>query len=223
MNPRGRPWYRFIRWLARHLMFGLLGGMRVKGAENVPMQGPVIFAPVHFSYLDPEIVSCGTQRAVSFLAKQELFDVFLLGWLIRTLDAFPVKRGQNDTEAIRKCLELLSAGRAILLFPEGTRGNGRVLGAITPGVGMLARKTGAQVVPVGINGTQVVWPKGSKVRHRHRMWVNYGQPFTYEEVASGPDERENRERFAEHLAERLLELCGDVGLTLEPQPHEPCK
>lgn len=214
-NPRGKPWYRFIRWVARYLFFGVLGGMRVDGAENVPMEGAVLLAPVHFSYLDPEIVSCGTKRAVSFMAKEELFDKFLLGWLIRSLDAFPVKRGQNDTEAIRKAIELLNEGRAMILFPEGTRGLGKMLGPLTPGVAMLAKKTRAKVVPVGIVGTHLVWPKGRKISRRHRMWVIYGEPFTYEEVATGQSEKENRELFSRYLAERLVELCGHRGLSIE--------
>lgn len=215
MNPRGKPWYRFIRWMARYVFFGALGGMRSLGEEHVPMEGGLIVAPVHFSYLDPEIVACGTKRAVSFMAKKELFEVFGLGWLIRSLDAFPVKRGENDTEAIRKAIELLQAGHAVLLFPEGTRGNGKVLGPITPGVAMLAKRTGARVLPVGIVGTQIVWPKGSKKLRRHRMKVIYGSTFTYADTSTGKNEKENRELFGQELARRLVELCDSGGLKLE--------
>jgi 1-acyl-sn-glycerol-3-phosphate acyltransferase len=218
MSPRGKLWYRFIRWVARHVFFGLLGGMRSFGEEHVPMEGGVLVAPVHFSYLDPEIVACGTKRAVSFMAKQELFKVFGLGWLIRSLDAFPVKRGENDTEAIRHALELLKAGHAVLLFPEGTRGLGKVLGPMSPGIALLAKKTGAQVLPVGIIGTHIVWPKGSKKLRRHRMKVLYGPTFTYADVATGSNEKENREKFALELSRRLIELCRQGGLELEPSP-----
>jgi 1-acyl-sn-glycerol-3-phosphate acyltransferase len=214
MNPRGKPWYRFIRWAARYLFFGALGGMRSIDADKVPMEGPVILAPVHFSYLDPMIVSCGTARAVSFMAKKELFRVFGLGWLIRSLDAFPVERGAGDSAAIRHAIEMLRQGRALILFPEGTRGDGKTLGPLTPGVAMLAKKTGAKVVPVGVVGTQIAWPKHRKRPRRHRTIVVYGEPFTYEEVTAGTGEKEGREVFAAHLSKRLVELCAREGLNL---------
>lgn len=190
--------------------------MRSVDWKNVPMEGPVILAPVHFSYLDPEIVSCGTSRAVSFMAKKELFRVFGLGWLIRSLDAFPVDRGSGDMAAIRHAIEMLEQGRAVLLFPEGTRGDGKTMGPITPGVAMLARRTGAKIVPVGIAGTQIAWPRGQKRPRRHRMTVVYGEPFTYDEVAVGANEKEKREAFAQALAGRLVALCQRLGLPLAP-------
>ncbi|HRI44268.1 MAG TPA: lysophospholipid acyltransferase family protein [Fimbriimonadaceae bacterium] len=218
MNPRGKPWYRFIRWAARYLFFGALGGMRSEDSQKVPMEGPVILAPVHFSYLDPMIVSCGTARAVSFMAKKELFEVFGLGWLIRSLDAFPVERGAGDSAAIRHAIEMLQQGRALILFPEGTRGDGKTLGPITPGVAMLARRTGAKIVPVGVVGTQVAWPKHQKRPRRHRTKVIYGDPFTYEEATAGLGEKEKRTAFAEYLSQRLIELCARGGLILALPP-----
>ena len=164
------------------------------------MEGPVLIAPVHFSYLDPEIVACAMPRAIFFMAKAELFKVPVLGALIRSLDAFPVRRGEGDMEAIRKAIEVLKEGRALLMFPEGTRGNGIEMGPISSGVAMLAKRSGAWILPVGIVGTQIVWPKGSKKLRRSRMTVLFGEPFRYDQIATGESEKIRKVAFANLLA-----------------------
>lgn len=218
VNPRGNLWYRFIRWLARNVGFRSLGGIRSIGEENIPMTGPLIVAPNHMSYLDPPIIACSQRREVTFMAKEELFAVFLLGWLIRSLGAFPLKRGAGDRDAIRKAIDLLKSGRALLVFPEGTRGNGVTLGKITPGVSTLAKNTGAMVLPVGICGTQIVWPKGGKIRRRQRMTVVFGKPFCYTDIAVGENERENRSLIQLKIESELLALCKQAGLELRTSP-----
>ncbi len=215
MSSRGGPWYRFIRWVAREIAFRSLGGIRVIGRELVPMEGPLLVAPVHFSYLDPPIVACAMDRALSFMAKEDLFRPWWLGPLIRSLGSFPVRRGENDTEAIRLAIHLLKEGRAVLLFPEGTRGFGEKMGGITPGIAMLAKRSGAKVLPVGIVGTERVWPKGSKKLRRSPMTVVIGRPFTYDAVATNESDRENRVLFSRELARRIAELCERGGLPIK--------
>lgn len=218
VNPRGHLWYRFIRWAARNIAFRLLGGIRSVDEHNIPMTGPLIVAPNHLSFLDPPIIACSQRREVTFMAKEELFKVFFLGWLIRSVGAFPLRRGAGDMEAIRKAIELLKQGRAVLIFPEGTRGDGVTLGKITPGVGTLAKSTGALVLPVGISGTEIVWPRRSKIRRRHRMTVVFGRPFSYGEVATSSNERENRVLMQRRIESELIELCARAGLLLKTAP-----
>jgi 1-acyl-sn-glycerol-3-phosphate acyltransferase len=208
-------WYAFARFATKTFYYGALGGLRSKGDQNIPMHGAVILAPNHVSNLDPPAVACGTKRReLRFMAKEELFKG-LFGRLIASLGAFPVKRGEGDTEAIRKALALLEAGEALLIFPEGSRGDGLTLGPINRGVAMMAKRTRAPVVPVGIIGTHVVKPRGGGGR-KHPMLVVYGEPFTYEQIATGGKESENRERFAQELERRILALCGANGLPLTP-------
>lgn len=212
-------WYAFIRWLVRNAFFRLgLGGLRSVDETNMPRSGAVIVAPVHFSYLDPPAVACGTRRSLTFMAKEELFRHGLFGWLIRSLGAFPVRRGESDTEAIRLTLRLLEEGRAVLMFPEGTRGNGTTLGPITRGIGMIAKRSGAPILPVGIVGTFEAWPKGAKKLKRHRITLVYGKPFTYEEITKGMPEREGREAFAKAVEAALIEACARGGLQLRTSP-----
>ncbi|MEQ1935075.1 MAG: lysophospholipid acyltransferase family protein, partial [Fimbriimonadaceae bacterium] len=168
-------WYYFILNLARLGFFVGLGGLNVIGKENVPKDGGVIVAPVHISHLDPPAVACGTNRKVRFMAKEELFKGFL-GWLITSLGAFPVKRGEGDTESIRLAMSLLESGEAVLIFPEGTRGNGKQIQPLNKGVALLAKRTGALVVPVAVVGTHIAWPKGQKKIKRHKITLAYGTP-----------------------------------------------
>jgi 1-acyl-sn-glycerol-3-phosphate acyltransferase len=149
------------------------------------------------------------------MAKEELFRKKWFGKLLRSLGTFPVKRGQNDTESIRKALDILTQGEALLIFPEGIRGNGIQLNPINPGVAMLAKRTGAQILPVGIIGTHIAWPAGAKKIQRAPMTVIFGKPFSYEEVAQGTTEREKREHFSSELSQRILELCRQGGLELQ--------
>lgn len=216
-SPKGTLWYRFILFLAREIAFRALGGFVTKGWKNIPLTGPVIIAPNHMSFLDPPLAACGMKRALTFMAKEELFKPFFLGWLIRSVGAFPIRRGENDTSAIRMALDLLNQGRAVIVFPEGTRGQGKVMGPILPAVPMLAKRTGAWVVPVGITGTQRVWPKGQSRPGRGRMTIRYGKPFRWNDLEAlypQSSERDRKELFSHELATRIRKLCEEDGLSL---------
>ncbi len=216
MKPIRPWWYYTILWIARNLFFRLgMGGIRSIDEHNVPREGAVIVSPVHVSFLDPPAVACGTMRRLRFMAKEELFRHWFLGPLIRSLGAFPVRRGEGDTEAIRMAVKCLEAGEAILMFPEGTRGDGITMNPINKGVAMVAKMTGAQVLPVGIVGTHRAWPKGAKKLRRQRTTLIYGKPFTYAEVSQGISDREARDRFAELLEARIIEACEKGGFTVK--------
>jgi 1-acyl-sn-glycerol-3-phosphate acyltransferase len=209
-------WYAFILRLVRNGFFRLVtGGIRSVGEENIPNVGAVIFAPNHVSNLDPPAIACGTnKRQLAFMAKEELFKG-LFGKIIASVGAYPVRRGESDTESIRKTLSLLEEGRAVLVFPEGKRGDGVHLGPINRGVAMLAKRSRAPVLPVAVVGTHIIAPKGGKGLKRHRITIAYGEPFTYEEISMGATEKENRDLFAQELEKRILALCASNGLQLK--------
>lgn len=212
-------WYGFVRWVVRIFFFRGTGGFSILGLENVPLTGPLIVSPNHVSHLDPPATACSMPRPITFMAKAELFDHKLFGWLIRSLGSFPVRRGEGDTEAIRTALKLLEQGKAVLMFPEGTRGGGTRLLPFNKGVAMIAKRSGAQVLPVGISGTHRRWPKGGKLKWG-KVTVAYGKPFKFEEVAKGETEAEKRESFSRTLEERILELCRVGGYEPAPSPKE---
>lgn len=206
-------WYGFCRVVIVKLFFEMLGGVRGVHTERVPKKGGLIVAPVHLSFLDPPAVAAATSRRLNFMARDNLFKG-IGGAIVRSLGAFPVKRGQVDTESIRVAISRIEKGEAVLLFPEGTRGDGVTMGQINRGVSLIAKKTGAPVLPIGLAGIEKVWPRGGKIK-RGRIKVVFGQPFTYEECCTGASEQENRELFANRLAKELQALCLEGGLALQ--------
>ncbi|MCB8931955.1 MAG: 1-acyl-sn-glycerol-3-phosphate acyltransferase [Chthonomonadaceae bacterium] len=191
--------------------------MRVEGLEHIPRTGPVIVAPNHLSHLDPPIVACSVPRKVAFMAKEELFRNPLFGRLISSLNAFPVRRGEGDTEAIRKTLERLEAGELVLVFPEGTRGDGRTLGPFNRGVGMLAKRSGAVVVPAGIAGTERKLPRGGGRPRFARTTIVFGPPLEYRTFEEA-DRKRARDLFADALRASVEAAARRAGLALTSDP-----
>ena len=158
---------------------------RIEGRENVPMTGPVILASNHLSFIDSFAIPVAAPRPVHFLAKSSYFEgTGFQGWLSRTfftsIGAIPVRRGagQAALDALDQQRQLLDAGRAVALYPEGTRSlDGRLYKGRT-GVAFLALQTGAPVVPVGLIGTDKVLPKGAKFPVPGvRATIRFGEPL----------------------------------------------
>lgn len=206
-----RPWYKFCLESARAIMW-TLGGAKGVHSERVPATGPVILAPIHLSVLDPAVVAMSQGRELSFMAKEELFKG-LFGRLISSLGAFPVNRGSSETEAIRISMERLNAGGTLLVFPEGTRGDGVTLGEINRGVALFAKKSGAAVVAVGISGSEKILGR-SKPRKRSKVIVTFSEPFHYADFATEGPEKVVREAFTKHLEQLMVQMANEAGLPI---------
>ncbi len=211
---RGTWWYRFICDATRTLVFRPFGGLRAIHPEKIPDDGPLIFAPTHMSNFDPPACACCQPRCLTFMAKRELFKVPVIGPIIRSVGAFPVRRGENDSEAIRLAIRLLEEGRAVLVFPEGTRGDGTHMGPISSGLAMLAKRTNARILPIAMIGSHITLPKGRSWPRRHRIDIVFGDSFTFDEVAGEGNERLKRVRFVNELAKRLADLSAAHGQPL---------
>ena len=153
--------------------------LRVVGAERMPREGHLIVASNHQSLLDPPLVGCVSPRELDYMAKAELFRIPGLGGLIRRLNAHPVDRTGSDSAALRLALRLLGAGRAVLLFPEGTRGTEGRLGPARAGAGMLAARSEAPVMPVYVRGSGRAFPRGAAVPRPSRVTVTFGTPIRF--------------------------------------------
>ena len=145
--------YTLCRWLAVPL-FGGLYRCRVEGTENLPREGAVIVITNHKSNIDPVIAGMICDRPLRYMAKKELFGNAALRKLIVTLGAFPIDRGAGDRAALTTSLEILADGGVLLMFPEGHRKPDDAVHEFLPGVGMLALRGGAPVVPLAMDGTQ---------------------------------------------------------------------
>lgn len=195
-----------LTWLLCRFVFRFVLRWQVRGAENVPAAGPVIIASNHASNLDPPVVAVAVWRPCYFMAKQELFTNRMFNWYIRCLGAFPVRRGTADRAALKRSLELLEQGRALVMFPEGTRSETGELKEPELGVGMIACRTGIAVVPVYLQGTSRVMPKGGGFRLA-RIVVTFGPPLRFGEQGTKPG-RQDYERAAARIMEAIAALRG---------------
>src|SRR5215211_2039146 len=141
-----------VRW-AVNAFFLVYFRLRRLGREHIP-DGGVVLASNHRSLLDPFAIGCCTSRPSYFVAKQELFRNPILGWLLNSLGAFPVRRGASDEDSMETALRLLERGDPVVIFPEGTRIRAGSLGKPKRGVGRLALQSGAPVVPIAITGSE---------------------------------------------------------------------
>jgi 1-acyl-sn-glycerol-3-phosphate acyltransferase len=156
---------------AKSVVYGVfkpLYRVEASGKENIPENGGVLLCSNHINNIDPILVGMMASRPVHFMAKEELFTVPVLGKLVPHLNAFPVKRGMSDREALRKGLAILKEGKVLGLFPEGTRSKTGELGKGLAGAGFFALRTDAQIVPCAIIGP---YKPFNKVK------VVYGKPI----------------------------------------------
>lgn len=151
--------YTFCRWLAV-AVFGGLYRCRCDGARSLPSQGPAIVVVNHRANIDPVIIGMVFDRPLRYMAKKELFGNPALRWLITTLGAFPIARGAGDRAALQTSLDVLAAGGVLLMFPEGHRHRDDKVHDFLPGVGMLALRSQAPVIPVASKGTDDMWRDG---------------------------------------------------------------
>lgn len=124
----------------------------VIGAENFPKDGGILLCSNHINALDPPVVGILAPRPVHFMAKAELFNIPLLKGILPGVNAFPVKRGLSDRDALRTAIKLLKGGEVVGLFPEGTRSKDGTLGKGFSGAGFFALRGEANVVPCAIIG-----------------------------------------------------------------------
>ncbi|MGO1059973.1 lysophospholipid acyltransferase family protein [Planococcus sp. FY231025] len=143
----------------------------VIGAENFPKEGGILLCANHIHALDPPVVGMTAPRTVHFMAKEELFKLPVLGPILPQVNAFPVKRGMSDREALRMALKILKGGDVVGLFPEGTRSTDGVLKKGLSGAGFFALRGNADVVPCAIIGPYKMFRK---------VKVVYGEPLRME-------------------------------------------
>jgi 1-acyl-sn-glycerol-3-phosphate acyltransferase len=162
--------WRLIRVIVR-VIGAIMLDVHTVGRQNVPETGPLIIASNHLSWADVPLIPAFLKRRVVYMAKEETFKA-RGGWLVRLLGAFPVKRGEADRQSLRAAEEQLKAGRILSIFPEGTRSKIHTLGQAHAGLGMIALRSGAPVLPVAIYGSEK-----SFTNFRPRITIIYGEPM----------------------------------------------
>jgi len=164
---------KYHRWFQRlalpfvQLAFHIHFKLHIVGRENIP-EGGCVVCPNHKHNSDPPLAACGisNRHSIRIMAKQELFEIRGLSWLITWLGAFPVDRSRADLTAIKTALQAVKDGNKLLIFPQGTRGAGE--NEAKDGAAMLALKTKAPIVPMYIT---------EKKEKHGRVNVIIGKPF----------------------------------------------
>src|SRR5258705_10569385 len=176
-----------------------------RGRANVPATGPVLLVANHSSLLDPPLIGSATRRQLTFPAKAEPFDLPLFGAVIRRLNARPVRREGGDPSALRTAMRGLEDGGALLIFPEGTRGDEGIIRSAKTGAGMLAVLSGASVIPVFIEGSGRAWPRGRKLPRPAKVTVTFGTALRFE-AERGADRKRQYEIASREMMEAITRL-----------------
>lgn len=184
------PFYGFFHYLIAGIYQAWFRG-EVVGTDNIPATGPFLIAANHASHLDPPLVGCQLPRQMRFFARKTLWNNRVSSWWLDHVESIPVDRETGDVGAIRKVLQALKEERAIVLFPEGTRTPDGHLQSPKAGVGLMACKTGAPVVPCRVYGSFEAFGKGAKLpRFGTPISIVFGPPITaaeYDDPSAGKD------------------------------------
>jgi 1-acyl-sn-glycerol-3-phosphate acyltransferase len=179
----------FYKWVAYPmtkliLAIGLfiLGPVKIRHRQNIPRKGSLLVIANHLSDCDPPVIGHAVPRHAHYMAKSELFDIPILKWIIKTLQAFPVNRGSPDRAAIRRTVELLQSGECVVVFPEGQLSEDGKLQPLMPGVAMIVARSSTPVICAGLVGTskiipfKKVWPRPAF----GGVSITFGEPKSFE-------------------------------------------
>lgn len=187
----------------------------VRGAHQVPAQGPVIIASNHLSFFDSIVLPAVAPRPITFLAKAEYFTgKGLVGaWnraFFTAAGTIPVDRDETSaaSQSLQVALEVLAAGGAFGIYPEGTRSrDGRLYRGRT-GIGHLVLASGAPVVPVAIRGTERIQPVGSRFVRPAKVWVEFGSPLRLAEPYAALPPGRARRLIADEVMAAIQAMSG---------------
>lgn len=177
-----RPYYSAARFFASGCL-RVLTGWDVRGRDHLPRQGGLIVASNHISFWDPPLIGSAAPRELHYLAREELFGTPVVGWLIRSMNAIPIRRGVADLTGMSRAMDRLKDGAALLMFPEGGRMQDGGSHPARPGVGMMAVHADVPIVPCCVTGSdrqREWWYRGTRVR----LW--FGPARRWQDLA-GPE------------------------------------
>lgn len=206
-------------WIMKHIVVGplLLGIFRpwTRGLENIPAEGPVILASNHLSFVDSIFLPLIVDRRVVFLAKSEYFTgKGLKGWLTRVFfeasGQLPIDRsgGKASEASLNTGLRVLSEGKVLGIYPEGTRSPDGVLYRGRTGIARMVLEAGVPVVPVAMIGTAEVMPIGSKLPKIRRIGMVLGEPLDFSRFNGLESDRFILRSVTDEIVYELMRLGG---------------
>ena len=164
------------------LLFRSFGHVTVIGRKGVPRTGGMLLVANHTSYVDPPLLGYSMPRSVCYMAKAELFDVPVLGPLLKRVKVFPVKRGVVDRQALQTAHKLLTSGEVVAMFIEGGRSADGMLQPPTIGAAMIALRAGVPILPAAIVNADSLLPRDRKWFCRANVKVVFGTPMSFDHL-----------------------------------------
>jgi 1-acyl-sn-glycerol-3-phosphate acyltransferase len=219
VDPRRRNsvWWSIQAILRPIFLFWLR--YRARGLEHLP-QGGALLLINHQSFIDPLMVGLPLKRPVSYLARDSLFRVPVIGWILRNTYVMPIRREAAGTESIRKSVERLEQGYYVGIFPEGTRSPDGKLGEVKPGFIALVRRTHVPVIPVGIAGAGEALPRRSWWLRPARVHVVFGEPIPVELIEE-LSQRGREQELVEMIRERMQNCLEEAERWRQPGRATP--
>jgi len=168
----------------------LAPGSYCYGRDRIPIEGGGVLAVNHLSAIDPPLAGSFSPRAVWYMMKSELLEIPVVGEALTWTGGFPIRRGQSDREGLRKALELVTEGRIVGVFAEGTRQRFGYPGPVHPGAATIAMKASVPLIPCGLESF------GWSRRNRRACCVVYGEPLSFDDLRrNGTGYKEASERL----------------------------
>jgi 1-acyl-sn-glycerol-3-phosphate acyltransferase len=194
----------------------LVARLHVYGKGRVPLDGGLVVAANHLSWIDPPALGWASPRTLYFMAKVEAHRVPGLGQLMRSFGAFPVRRGESDRDAVRTMREIVRDGNALGMFAEGTRQKSGVPGPVQPGAAMVAITEGVPLIPAAIRGSHE-WRLGNF----KPVSLAWGAPMTFDGLPRGGRGYKEASVEVERKLRELWEWLGEVHALGRPAATPP--
>lgn len=203
----GSPTRRNVTWRISQFFFVAFITVwlrpRVRNLQNVPTSGAGLVVGNHQSFLDPMLFAAYLQRPISYLARDSLFKVPILGWFLRQTYVMPINRAAATTAVMRQTIARLNAGFLCGIFPEGTRSADGNVDLFKPGFVALVRKTDVPILPVGIAGANRALGRGSWFIKPATVSIVYGEPILPEVIHAQLAQGDDR-AFVDFVRQRVI-------------------
>lgn len=181
-HPTKRNWHWLTFQFLMRIVFACVLRFRTRGIERIPKTGGGLVLINHQSALDPLLAGVALQRPISYVARDTLFPVPFIGWVLKNTYVLPINREAASSRLIKAMVRRMNHGFLVGMFPEGTRSRDGQVGPFKPGFIAMIRRCNVPIYPVGIAGAMEAMPRGVLIPRFRKVRVVYGEPLTPEEI-----------------------------------------